>query len=86
MGLSAYCTHPCQRDFGQNSAKESTEHIFCFYWNLASIAILFLLRLQHLQIPFVLTNQFGPEKNFEDLISYCKGEGSFFFNYAGPDC
>ena len=52
--------------------------------SVASIAILFLLHLQHLQIQFVLTNQFGLEKNFQDLISDGKGEGSFF-NYAGPD-
>lgn len=54
--------------------------------SVASIAILFLLHLQHLQIQFVLTNQFGLEKNFQDLISDGKGEGTFFFNYAGPDC
>lgn len=53
---------------------------------VASIAILFLLHLQHLQIQFVLANQFGLEKNFQDLIGDGKGEGSFFFNYAGPDC
>lgn len=44
-----------------------------------------LLHLQHLQIQFVLTNQFGFEKNFQDLISDGKGAGSSFFSDAGPD-
>lgn len=58
---------------------------FAFSELFTSIVMLFLLHLQHLQIQFVLTNQFGFERNFQDLISGGKGEGSSFFNCAGSD-
>ena len=51
--------------------------------SVASIAV--LSYLQFLQNQFLLTNQSGLQKNFQDLVSDGKGEGDFFFNYAGPD-
>lgn len=58
---------------------------FAFTELFTSIVMLFLLHLQHLQIQFVLTDQFGFEKNFQDLISDSKTEGSSFFSCAGSD-
>lgn len=58
---------------------------FAFTELFTTIVMLFLLHVQHLQIEFVLTNQFGFEKNFQDLMSDGKREGSSFFSCAGSD-